>query len=421
MENKREYLFLSSDDEYYEMDKQFYNKNGVLKSETDADNAMGDIEFKNNLKNKVSGFINRSFENIVVLVGAGGSVVTGSDGIDPQFGKTVAMLAQDVNNILKSEKYVFDRTEGQKSVFTLDRMAKEIGYLNNIYAECDTKKQIIDSNKFDLEDFLSRLITFQKFVKSNKTKWETSRRAIFDVIKKETSYDFDKRYFEHAKLINILSKKLASENKLTVVTTNYDTLLEDAAESLNFTVFDGFSFSQTPKFDDDMFEWHLSKHVSNIKTQENIYKKQVIDLLKIHGSLTWEKGKDGASIVRKEKGTIGEPVMIFPSSNKYMQSYEEPYFELFSRFQEMLKKPNTLLITIGFSFADNHISRMITQAIKHNLGLYTLVTDFNIKSETKNQNWKDMLQMMNETYEIIFLNATLNGSLTDYLGEENVR
>ena len=32
-----------------------------------------------------------------------------------------------------------------------------------------------------------------------------------------------------------------------------------------------------------------------------------------------------------------------------------------------------------------------------------------------------MLQMMKETYEIIFLKATLNGQLTDYLGESNVR
>lgn len=421
LDNEKKYCFLSGDNEYYEMDKKYYSKEGILKSKSDPDSNMEDTEFKKYLKEKVSRFINRSFENIVVLVGAGGSVVSNSDGIDTRFGKTVAMLAQDVNDILKSGKYKFSGIEGQENVFTLDKMAKDIGYSDSIYTERNQEKQIVDSNRFDLEDFLSRLITFQKFVQVNEDKWQTSRRAIFDIIKTETSYNFDKEHFKHAKLINILSKKLTSENKLTVVTTNYDTLLEDAAESLNFTVFDGFSFSQIPKFDDDMFEWHLSKRVSNIKTQENIYKQQVIDLLKIHGSLTWEKGTDSTSIVRREKGTIDDPVMIFPSSNKYMQSYEEPYFELFSRFQEILKRPNTLLITTGFSFADNHISRMITQAIKHNLGLYTLVTDLNIKSETTNQNWKDMLQMMNETYGIIFLSETLNGGLTDYLGEENVR
>ena len=28
--------------------------------------------------------------------------------------------------------------------------------------------------------------------------------------------------------------------------------------------------------------------------------------------------------------------MIFPSTNKYMQSYEEPYFDLISRFQDII-------------------------------------------------------------------------------------
>lgn len=403
MTDNREYLYLSGNDEYYKMNKQFHNRDGVLHSEIDTTKDMGDTEFSNYLKNKVSGFLNQSFENIVILVGAGGSVVTNSNGIDTRFGKTVAMLAQEVNDSLKTGRYEFKKDKNQVNVFALDEMAQEIGYSNDIYS--DNKPNEIDKDKFNLENFLSRLITFQKFVNENTEKWEMSRRAIFDIIKHETSYDFDKNHFKHAKLINMLSKKLTSENKLTVVTTNYDTLLEDAAESMKFTVFDGFSFSQTPEFDDDMFEWHLSKHVSDVKTQENIYKQQVMDLLKIHGSLTWEKPKKGGPIIRKNKGTIDEPVMIFPSSNKYMQSYEEPYFELFSKFQEILKKPNTLLITTGFSFADNHISRMITQAIKHNLGLYTLVTDFKIELETSNKNWNDMLQMMKETYEIIFFES----------------
>ena len=84
--------------------------------------------------------------------------------------------------------------------------------------------------------------------------------------------------------------------------------------------------------------------------------------MKIHGSLTWERNNN--EIVRKNKSNVEKPIMIFPSSNKYMQSYEKPYFELFTKFQELLRKSNTVLITTGFSFADNHISQMVIQAIK---------------------------------------------------------
>ena len=97
-----------------------------------------------------------------------------------------------------------------------------------------------------------------------------------------------------------------------------------------------------------------------------------------------------------------------------MQSYEEPYFELFTKFQALLRKQNTLLITTGFSFADNHITKMITQAIKHNSGLAVLVSDFNI--EQTHENWKELDKLRENHFRIAFLKATLNSDLTDYIG-----
>lgn len=155
------------------------------------------------------------------------------------------------------------------------------------------------------------------------------------------------------------------------------------------------------------------KDIENIKTRELEYKKNIINLLKLHGSLTWERDKGG--IRRKEKSEVVSPLMIFPSSNKYLQSYQDPYFELFTKFQELLKRPNTLLITTGFSFADNHISQMIVQAIIHNRGLSTLVSDFNITQD--NPNWLKLVHLMKHNYQISFLRATMNSDLTEYLGD----
>lgn len=196
------------------------------------------------------------------------------------------------------------------------------------------------------------------------------------------------------------------------MTTNYDTIVEDSAYNLNYTVFDGFTFSHEPTFDVDMFDWYLSKPISEVKSQKEAYKKSVINLLKIHGSLTWEQ--EGDEIVRKDKSHIKEPTMLFPSSNKYMQSYERPYFELFSKFQALLRKQNTVLITTGFSFADNHISQMIIQALKTVPSLSILVTDFNISPENPNENWKELLNLMEQDYSISFLQTTMNTDLTDY-------
>ena len=107
--------------------------------------------------------------------------------------------------------------------------------------------------------------------------------------------------------------------------------------------------------------------------------------------------------------------MIFPSSDKYMQSYQGPYFELFTKFQELLKRPNTLFITSGFSFADNHISQMIYQAVIHNKSLGVLITDYEI--DQNNENWNKMKNLMNQNYQVAFLRATMNDNLSEYLGE----
>ena len=256
--------------------------------------------------------------------------------------------------------------------------------------------------------------SFEKYVPDDKhDKYKKSESKIFELIKKNTSYEYDDKYLRHSAFINTVSHLVKTPSKLTMVTTNYDTLIEDAADSIGYTVMDGFSFSHRPIFDSDMFEWNLIKDIENIKTREHEYKKNIMNLLKLHGSLTWER--EGEKIRRKEKDEITEPIMIFPSSNKYMQSYQEPYFELFTKFQELLKRPNTLLITTGFSFADNHISQMIIQAIIHNKSLATLISDYNIVQS--NRNWNKLMELMNKNYQIAFLKATMNDDLTDYVGE----
>lgn len=76
---------------------------------------------------------------------------------------------------------------------------------------------------------------------------------------------------------------------------------------------------------------------------------------------------------------------------------------------------------------------MITQALKNNSSLKLLVTDFNIdpnrewngddnqyikieESDSKyNQNWAELVRLMDEGYPITFLKATMNSDLVDYL------
>ncbi|MDO3392646.1 SIR2 family protein [Ligilactobacillus sp. 110_WCHN] len=351
--------------------------------------------FKDTVKVEIQNLLNKPYENIVVLAGAGASICENGNK-----GKTVSQLYDDIKELL----------ENDKDLYTFDDLKN---------------RTIIDKDDENLENILSVLIKaislfkriksneFSKFIDVNKLD-QTVEKIKQRIYQATSEYGFDSNC-NHDLLIKKLSRLLPSNSRLNIVTTNYDRLFEEAASSLGFWVFDGFSFSNPPIFDADIFDWKLVKEIPNSKTQELKYRSNMINLLKIHGSVDWERDEKGQLIkilTYKQKDVIS-PVMIFPSSEKYMQSYQEPYFSLMTKFQELLRKPNTLFMTIGFSFADNHIFEMILQSIKHNNSLSTLITDYTLDDD-KNPNW-EKLSEKSEVYDIHFLKGALNNDLLDYL------
>ncbi len=408
----------------------FYDSNGKLEhpdSQEEQQKVFTKIDFQRMISGKIHRIVyGEKYSNIVFLAGAGASV---TQDLNPNFGKTVKMIADDV----------FSKLDKSDGLYTLKELASQCRYkdgdiLDKESEETETYK-LADS--FNLEDFLSTLFHYRPYVPdTDKDKFNNSIKKILQLIKENTNYSYDSKELKHGKLLNFLSSISGKDgNKFSVITTNYDVLIEEAAAENNFVIFDGFNFTPIPKFDSSMFEWNLIKEVQNINTREVEYKDKIFNLLKIHGSLTWEKQDDG-TILRKNKDSIidtDKMVMVFPSSDKYAQSYQEPYFELFTKFQDLIKRPNTLLISSGFSFADVHISKMITQALKNNNSLKILVTDFNIdpnrewnkennsydvikESDSRyNYNWAELVHLMDQGYPISFLKATMNDNLVDYL------
>ena len=408
----------------------FYDSNGKLElpdSQEEQPKVFTKIDFQRMISERIHKIVyGEKYSNIVFLVGAGASV---TQDLNPNFGKTVKMIADDV--FLKLDK--------SDELYTLKELASQCRYKdgNILDKESEETETYKLADNFNLEDFLSTLFHYRPYVPdTDKDKFNNSIKKILQLIKENTNYSYESKELKHGTLLNFLSSLSGKEgNKFSVITTNYDVLIEEAAAANNFVIFDGFNFTPIPKFDSSMFEWNLVKEVQNINTREVEYKDKTFNLLKIHGSLTWEKQDDG-TILRKDKDSITDTdrmVMVFPSSDKYAQSYQEPYFELFTKFQDLIKRPNTLLISSGFSFADVHISKMITQALKNNTSLKLLITDFNIdpnreysKDEGKfklindtdskyNQNWAELIDLMDEGYPITFLKATMNSDLVDFL------
>lgn len=151
---------------------------------------------------------------------------------------------------------------------------------------------------------------------------------------------------------------------IEIFTTNYDYLFELGLEHNNIPYYDGFSGSYKPFFNAESIE-----DLSFLPNQTKLWK--------IHGSLGWHYDEQTKRVWRKDSD--GEDILIYPSTLKYDNSRKQPYSSLGDRLTNFLKQPDTILITCGYSFGDEHINERITTALKSNVSAHIYVLNYDIE------------------------------------------
>ncbi len=210
-------------------------------------------------------------------------------------------------------------------------------------------------NKHDIETILSRI------------------RSLSKVIGKSTIHGLDADGFkkfgeeictEIGKIVNVRLPKngcayndivnwitgIARDHPIEIFTTNYDLLFEEAFEAVRAPYFDGFTGGREPFFDP-------------VSVAGNDLPARWTRLWKLHGSLGW-KASARDEVIRT--GNDAATHLVFPEHLKYDQTQKAPYAALFDRLRAFLTTPDTLLISVGFSYADAHISARIDEGLAAN-------------------------------------------------------
>lgn len=235
---------------------------------------------------------------------------------------------------------------------------------------CNDLLKDIARNK-DIERLISHITLLIKSGHNEAGFLKVKQKEIEEIIGKECDLTLQ----EEAPHIDFLNKITARKNndpRVQIFTTNYDTLFEQAGNKAGFVIIDGFSFTQPREFSGKWFDLDIVNREKTRLKQEESFIQKVFHLYKLHGSLTWER--NGDKIEQKEK--TENPLMIYPSSEKYESSYEQPYFEMMSRFQQALRKEETLLIVIGFSLADKHLKNVILEAVEQNPSFQLVLVNY---------------------------------------------
>ena len=141
----------------------------------------------------------------------------------------------------------------------------------------------------------------------------------------------------------------AHPQRINIVTTNYDCILEYALSKAGHNFTDGFTGRPLSKFNPAGFG-----------------KKKIINLIKVHGSLNWfSDNNDNIFYLPCEcKFDELKYAMIPPAiERKYQEAFKEPYRTLIGESDDIIENANSFLV-IGFGFNDEHLTPKIDSKIK---------------------------------------------------------
>lgn len=169
------------------------------------------------------------------------------------------------------------------------------------------------------------------------------------------------------------ASRTGTRERLHLFTTNYDRYIEAAADVAGLRLIDRFIGTLAPVFRASRLDVDLHYNPPGIRGEPR-YLEGVARFTKLHGSVDWidhdrsirriglpfgaemtepylaAAGLDGAGAMR---------LMVYPNAAKDRETTAYPYVELFRDLAAAICRPNSTVITYGYSFGDEHINRVI--------------------------------------------------------------
>jgi hypothetical protein len=250
-------------------------------------------------------------------------------------------------------------------------------------------KKVLEHYKIDhkeepfiknLETFLGTLYSLRFYLEQTKAEAElkkidtlineTKHFILYQCLNKENEGKDSTILENYKNFYRKLSLRDSNLPKPNVFTTNYDLYSEKAMDELGITYTNGFSGFIERYFNPSIFNYALAEQMDISSFKWNVI-DSFIYLFKIHGSVNWIEVEDSNKLFRiKELQESSfdflksqKNLMIYPSPIKQNASLGTPYSDLFREFQKRIARNQSVLVTMGYSFADEHINNLIYQAL----------------------------------------------------------
>lgn len=220
-------------------------------------------------------------------------------------------------------------------------------------------------------------------------------------------------------VLNLSNSRQAPKNA-NIFTTNYDLFIEKTADVVLQSNRLVFNDGTNGYFDRILNSANYNKVVAYRGLNDNyISEIPSISLIKPHGSMNWEKINDSIKLTNQ---VVSNPVLVSPTGYESKDTFlSNHFYDMLRVFQAELDKPQSVLFTIGFSFQDQHIVKMIKRAMQNpELMIYifayeqkdkkTFLDKDHLNMQEERNNLKIITPGNNENYTLKDLTNVLNGT-----------
>ncbi len=287
-------------------------------------------------------------DEIVILLGAGASVDAGIP--------HSAEMIRRVENLIKSdakwqdfqELYNYVRSSIHYSFGIQGRFGTDVNY--NIETLVNTLDELTKKQEHTLYPFVGAwnptLVELAgndfKFIKDLKGKILHDLRGKWLELPNKERADYYK---------GLIDFRMDYQYPLRVFSLNYDLCLETACEQEGLDLEIGFNKERK-------WDWRQFTDTHPDETPDIYY-------YKLHGSTNWQYDSDDRLTFTDAPNTIEDDKAAIIFGTSYKLQYRDPFLFLAYEFRKWILECK-LLVCVGYGFGDEHINKIIQQALSQN-------------------------------------------------------
>jgi hypothetical protein len=175
--------------------------------------------------------------------------------------------------------------------------------------------------------------------------------------------EIDDQANEKMKMIrNYLRRRIVEGLPCSDVKEIYKNFYAKIAQKTRKSPISVFTTNYERKFSPDNYNY---VYVENMNLSHDVWERvsTFFNLVKLHGSISWIRKDE--QIWERDYETVsdGDTVMIYPTPLKDRTTLMTPYSDLFRAMENRIMQKNSVLIVMGYSFGDDHINRLILNAL----------------------------------------------------------